>query len=179
MDLIKLVETDIYQQGRDMKQRLKRKRVSPALGILIVLALVAGVVLLSAAFFVIADLLRALGINAAFMQYAQYIVLIVAGVFIVRRYMTEYEYTLENDTLKVDRYTGARPRTLLLIKLLDIVSMDTRKPSSSRLQHLSFRSRKSGGVYITYTEDGRKKCAYLSLNAQMQEFISQGRDAKR
>lgn len=157
-----------------MKEKLKRKKLSSALGILVILAILAGVVALAAIIYVLTDALYAMGVNAAFMQYAQYVLLIIIGVLIVRRYLTEYEYALNGDELSIDRYIGQRQRNLLCIKTSQIVSIGKQPPGLRALERLTFKP-KSGAVYIVFKEDGKQRCAYFSPSEKLLEMIEEKR----
>lgn len=160
-----------------MKERLKRKKLSSALGILVILALFVCVVAMAAIIYVITDALYALGIDAAFMQYAQYVLLIVIGVLIVRRYLTEYEYALDGDELTIDRYIGQRERNLLCIKTRQIVSLGKQPPGLRGLERLTFKSKKSGVIYMVYTQDGAQKAACFSPSDELLDLIEKRRSS--
>lgn len=145
-----------------MKERIKRKQLSFAMGILVVLAVFVGIVLIAAASYVATQALYSYGITIPYFQYAQYIIYIILGVYIVRNYITEYEYTLTDNEISVDRLIGSRKRNLLRLRLNNIISVNKKSPRIRHVQHLTIRSRKSGGVYIVYLESGKEKCAYLS-----------------
>ena len=155
-----------------MKERLKRKKLSSALGVLVILAILAGVVALAAIIYVLTDALYAMGINAAFMQYAQYVILIIIGVLIVRRYLTEYEYTLKGDELSIDRYIGQRQRNLLCIKTSQIVSIGKQPPGVRALERLTFKS-KSGAVYIVFKENGKQRTGFFSPSNELLAMIEE------
>ena len=117
-----------------MKERLSRKKLSTPLGLLVVLGLVAGILLIYTAVFIAAD---ALGLRS-YHQYIAYALLIVLGVIIVRRWLTEYEYRVADGELIVERYLGDRSRELLRIRLKSILHLGPEKPRGLRLQRLTF-----------------------------------------
>jgi len=158
-----------------MKERLSRKKLSAWLGILTILGLLTGVVLLAAIIYVAADAMRAAGLNPFFMQYVEYVILIVAGIFIVRRWMTEYEYNLIDDELIIDRYIGRNPRNLLRIRLNAIVTVSKKQPDIKKKDRLTFRSKSKGVVYIVYRQNGEQKCMYFSPSDKLLALIEERR----
>ena len=136
-------------QGEAMKERLSRKKLSTPLGLLVVLGLVAGILLIYTAVFIVAD---ALGLRY-YHQYIAYALLIVLGVIIVRRWLTEYEYRVADGELIVVRYLGDRSRELLRIRLKNILHIGPEKPRGMRLQRLTFHSRRRGVTYVIYRQD--------------------------
>ena len=161
-----------------MKERFKRKKLSAWLGILVILGLVLGIIMLAAVIYVAADAMRAAGWQTWYMQYVEYILLIMAGIFIVRYWMTEYEYDLIDDELIFDRYIGQRPRSLLRLSLSSIVSVGTQKPNIKKLERLTFRSKKSGVTYIVYKQNGQQKCLYFSPSDEMLALIEKRRNTR-
>lgn len=158
-----------------MKERLSRKKLSTPLGLLVVLGLVAGILLIYTVVFIIAD---ALGLRY-YHQYIAYALLIVLGVFIVRRWLTEYEYRVVDDELIVERYLGSRGRELLRIRLKSILSLGPEKPRSLRLQRLTFHSHRHGVTYIIYRQDsGTEAGLFFSPSPALIELIEQRRGIK-
>ncbi|MFA5675500.1 MAG: hypothetical protein WDA65_03165 [Christensenellales bacterium] len=155
-----------------MKERIKRKKLSFAMGIAVVLALFAGVVFVAAAAYVASRALYSHGITVPYAQYAQYLFYIILGVYIVRNYITEYEYTVTDNQFIVDRILGSRQKNILRIHINDIVSINKTAPRKRPVQRLTFRSKKSGGVYMAYIESGKEKYIYLSLSADMLAFTA-------
>lgn len=158
-----------------MKERLTRRKLSTWLGILTVLGLLIGVVLLAAIIYVAADAMKAAGWNVTFMQYVEYVILIIIGILIVRHWMTEYEYNLIDDELIVDRYIGRHPRNLLRIRLSSIVSVGKAQPDIKKKDRLTFRSKSKGVVYIVYKHNGEQKCMYFSPSNDMLSLIEERR----
>lgn len=158
-----------------MKERLTRKKLSTWLGILIILGLLMGVVLLAAVIYVTADAMKAAGWNTTFMQYVEYVILIILGILIVRHWMTEYEYDLIDDELIVDRYLGRHPRNLMRIRLSSIVSVGKTEPNIKKKDKLTFRSKSKGVVYIIYKQNGEQKCLYFSPSEDMLSLIEERR----
>ncbi len=158
-----------------MKERLSRKKLSTWLGILAILGLLIGVVLLAAIIYVAADAMKAAGINTTFMQYVEYVILIVAGILIVRHWMTEYEYHLIDDELIIDRYVGRNPRNLLRIKLSSIVSVGKQEPNIKKKDRFTFRSKSKGVAYIVYKQNGEQKCMYFSPSTELLSLIEERR----
>jgi hypothetical protein len=158
-----------------MKERLTRKKLSTWLGILAILGLLIGVVLLAAIIYVAADAMKAAGWNTTFMQYVEYVILIIAGILIVRHWMTEYEYSLVDDELIIDRYIGRNPRNLLCIKLSSIVSVSKQEPDIKKKDKLTFRSKSKGVTYIVYKQNGEQKCMYFSPSDELLSFIEERR----
>lgn len=154
-----------------MKERIKRKQLSPAIGILVVISLLSGVVLLSVLINFAAYTLYCYGINIPFVQYVQYVIFIVIGIYIVRRFLTEYEYTVTKSELIVDRFLGGRQRNLLRIRLDEILSLSAQNPRKRAQQRLTFKPKKSGPVYIVYHESKKDKCAYFSPSDDMLSLL--------
>lgn len=161
-----------------MKERLTRKKLSTWLGILTILGLLIGVVLLAAVIYVAADAMKSAGWNTTFMQYVEYVILIVIGILIVRHWMTEYEYSVIDGELIVDRYIGRNPRNLLRIKLSSIVSVGRQEPDIKKQDRLTFKSKNKGVVYIVYKQNGEQKCMYFSPSDELLSLIEERR-AKR
>ncbi len=154
-----------------MKERIKRKNLSFAAGILVVLAIFAGIMIISAAAYIAGRALYSYGIDIPYAQYAQYVVFIVLGVYIVRNWITEYDYEVSDSELIVDRLLGSRQRNLLRLRLDSIVSINKTPPLKCPIARLTFRSKKSGGIFIVYCNFGKEKCAYLTPNADMIALI--------
>ncbi len=152
-----------------MRERLGRKKLSVPVGILVVLALLTGILLMSAVIFVLSD---ALGLRPYY-QYIDFALLIVIGVVIVRKWLTEYEYAVVDDELIVDRFIGSRSKNLFRIKLKSIVSISQDRPAHSKMQRLTYHSKRSGVTYIVYIQNGQEKCAYLSPSDAMRTMIGQ------
>ena len=158
-----------------MKERLKRKKIPVWLGMLCILGLLIGVVLLAAVIYVAADAMKAAGWNTVYMQYVEYVILIVAGILIVRHWMTEYEYDLVDDEFIVDRYIGQRPRNLLRLPLKSIVSVSRETPGIKKKERLTFKSKKRGVTYIVYKHKGCEKCMYFSPSDELLALIQKRR----
>ena len=156
-----------------MKERLHRKKLSAPLGILVVLGLVASILLIYAVVFIIAD---ALGVRL-YHQYVVYALLIVLGVFIVRRGLTEYEYDVVDDELIVERYIGDRGRELLRIKLKSILSLGPEKPQAAKLQRLTYRARRRGVTYLVYRKENGEAGFFFNPSPALIELIEQRRSA--
>lgn len=148
-----------------MRERLKRKELSAPMGILLIVLLLAVMVILSAAIFVIADCFNIGGI----LDYAKYLLFIVLGIIIIRKWITEYEYALVDNELFIDRYIGKRPRRLLLLKLSHITYIGKRVPDdySGKIHRLTYKSKRSDVTFIVYIEKDQKKCAYFSPSDSM------------
>lgn len=158
-----------------MKERLKRKKLPAWLGILVILGLLLCVVTLAAIIYVAADAMRSAGWETWYMQYIEYIILIAAGILIVRYWMTEYEYDVIDDELIIDRYIGQRPRNLLRIALRAIVSIGDEKPVAEKPERLTFKSKKSGVTYLVYKQNGQQKCIYFSPGDELLSLIEKRR----
>ena len=154
-----------------MKERLSRKKLSAPLGILVVLGLVAGILVLSAVVFIAADML---GLRLYY-QYIVFALLIIIGVLIVRKGLTEYEYTLADDELVVERYIGARGRELLRIRLKSIVSIGQDRPEAVKLQRLTYHAKRRGVTYIVYKLNSEERGAVLSPSSALLELIDKRR----
>ena len=154
-----------------MKQRLERKKLTAFLGVLVILALFAGLVLFMMLMHVVADLLRLVDIDTVFLPYVEYVLLIVLGVVIVRRWMTEYAYELIDDELIIDRYIGRNPRNLLRLRLRQITDIRTQAPDGCSVQRLTFKPKKHGIVYIVYVDADKKRCAAISPSTDFLELL--------
>ena len=157
-----------------MKERLSRKKLSAPLGILVVIGLVACILVLSAIIFVAAD---KLGLRLYY-QYVEYLLLIVIGVLIVRKWLTEYEYDVLDDELIIERYIGSRGKELLRIRLKSIVSIGSDKPAALKPQRLTYHSQKRGVTYIVYKQNDKERSAFFSPSSTLLELIGQRRGAK-
>jgi hypothetical protein len=136
-----------------------------------VLSLVAGILLIYAVVFIVAD---ALGLRL-YHQYVVYALLIVLGVFIVRRGLTEYEYDAVDDELIIERYIGERGRELLRIKLKSILSIGLEKPESVKLQRFTYRARRRGVTYLVYSKEGGDAGFFFNPSPALIELIEQRR----
>lgn len=154
-----------------MKERLSRKKLSAPLGILVVLGLVAGILVLSAIIFIAAD---KLGLRLYY-QYAELVLLIIIGLLIVRKWLTEYEYDVVDDELIARRYIGARGRELLRIRLKSIVSIGQDKPQTVSLHRLTYHPQRRGVTYIVYKQNGEERGAFFSPSSALLELIDQRR----
>lgn len=154
-----------------MKERLSRKKLSVPVGILVVLALFVGILLMSAVIFVLTD---ALGLRLYY-QYVVFALLIVIGIAIVRKWLTEYEYAVVDDELIIDRFIGSRPKNLFRIRLNRVVSISQDKPSCSKKQRLTYHPESHGVTYIVYLQDGEERCLYFSPSEAMRTLIDQRR----
>lgn len=152
-----------------MKERLKRQQPSTIAGIGIVLALVAGIIVFSMLMSLLATYLRMFyEWNTAFMQYIEYVILIVFGIWIVRRWLTEYEYELTGDEFVVDQVIGRRCKNLYRVALKDIAYIGPElSEASGHLQRLTFKRRKRGVVYIRSSG----KSVYFSPSEELLNMI--------
>lgn len=151
-----------------MKERLKRKQLSTWTGILTILGLIAGMFIIIAVLFVLADLL-----NFKYMDYIEYALFILIGILIIRKWLTEYEYIVVDDELFVDRYLGSRPRRLFSVRFSNIKYIGIKLPKSyrGRKQRLTYLPRRKDVVYIVYTDKGNQKCAFFSPSSDMLSLI--------
>ena len=152
-----------------MKERYKRKQVSALLGILITIGLLAAVLLLHGVMTAVNSVLE-----FRYMEFVEYGIFILAGIFIVRKWLTEYEYAAADGMLTVDRYIGSRPRRIFETKLKQIIYIGKEKPADykGKKVRLTFRSGRKDMVYIVYIKDDEKRCAFFSPSEDMVEFIS-------
>ncbi len=157
-----------------MKERLSRKKLSAPLGILVVVGLVAGILVLSAIIFIVAD---KLGVRLYY-QYIEFALLIVIGILIVRKWLTEYEYDVVDDELIIERYIGTRGKELLRIQLRSIVSIGSDKPEAIRPQRLTYHPQKRGVTYIVYKQNGQERGVFFSPSSALLELIGERRGAK-
>lgn len=155
----------------DMKERIKRKQLSAVLGILVILSLFLGVVLLSAAIHMVSHTLKAAGWDTTFMPYIEYLILILVGLLIVTRWLPEYEYTVIDDELYIDRYLGRRFKNLTCIRLSEIVSIGKSEPDIRQKARFTFKSKNQDVVYIVFKQDGQNKCGYFSPSKELLELI--------
>ncbi len=98
-----------------MVETLKRKQLSTGMGILAVLLIVALTLFLV---FTISFIQFVLNIN--WPQFIAYAIVIVAGVCIVKYYLTEYIYQIEKGRIIFYRKLGSREKELLAIPLRDM-----------------------------------------------------------
>ncbi len=151
-----------------MKERYKRRQLSTFVGILVTIGLVAVILFFHILISYIGTVLK-----VAFIEYIEYVLFILLGIWIVRKWITEYEYAIVDDELFVDRYIGRRPRRLFEIKLGQIIHIGSDLPSDydGKKQRLTFASRKRGVVYIVFIKDDDKKCVFFSPSEEMQAMI--------
>ena len=152
-----------------MKEKLKRRQPSTIAGIGIVLGLVVGIIVFSMLMSMLAIYLRtAYEWNTTFMQYIEFALLIVFGVWIVRRWLTEYEYEVTGDELIIGQLVGRRGKTLYRAKLKDITYIGPDfSEASGRPLRLTFKNRKRGVVYI----QSGGKYAYFSPSEELLKVI--------
>ncbi len=151
-----------------MKERYKRKQLSTIFGILIVIGLVAAILFLHILMIAVGKVL-----DISFMEYIEYVLFILIGIAIVRKWITEYEYAVVDDELFVDRYIGKRPRRLFEIKLGQIIYIGDTLPGDykGKKQRLTFASKRKGVIYIVFIKNDDKKCVYFSPGEKMQDMI--------
>lgn len=150
--------------GKEMKERLKRKPLPTALGILTIIGLFACILVLHGLMNVLAHLL-----NISFLEYIEYVLFILIGLLIIRRWIIEYEYAVVDDELYVDRYLGKRPKQLLAIKLNYITYIGKTLPNdyTGKKQRLTYKRRAKGVTYIVYISKDDKKCVYFSPSEKL------------
>ena len=151
-----------------MKEKFKRKQLPAILGFLIAIGLVAMVLLLHG----IATVVNSV-VNISFMEYIEYVILIVLGIVIVRKWLTEYEYEVSETTLAVNRVIGSRPRRIFECPMGQIIYIGREKPSDTkgRITKLTYSSEKKSRVYITYIKNDEKRCAVFSPSEGFADFI--------
>ena len=151
-----------------MRERLKRRQLSAFFGILIIIGLLIGIVIIAAAMYVLADAL-----NTGFIEYIEYILFILIGIIIIRKWITEYEYAIVDGEFFIDRILGKNPKRLFEIKLSAITYIGKTLPIdyNGKKQRLTYKAKRSGVVYIIYKSGGDKKCAYFSPSQQMVELL--------
>lgn len=151
-----------------MRERLRRRQLSMFVGIITIIALLICIIIIAAALYVLADAL-----NAAFIEYFQYALFIIIGILIIQKWITEYEYSIVDGELFVDRYLGKNPKRLFEIKLSRITYIGKTLPESynGKKQRLTYKSKRSGVVYIIYKSGEDKKCAYFSPSDRMIELL--------
>lgn len=151
-----------------MKERYKRKQLSTLVGILVTVGLVAAILFLHMLISAINTVLK-----VSFMEYIEYVLFILIGIAIVRKWITEYEYAVVDDELFVDRYIGKRARRLFELKLNHIVFIGDTLPNDfkGKKQRLTFAAKRKGVVYIVFIKDDDKKCVYFSPSEKMLDMI--------
>ena len=151
-----------------MKERLRHAQLSTIAGILMVIGLFAGILIIAMILYVVADAL-----NITFMEYIEYALFILIGIWIVKRWLTEYEYIVTNNELHADRYIGKRSKRLFSADLADItyIGKDLPKDFEGNKQRLTYKPKRSGIVYILYETGGETKCAYFSPSEKMLQYI--------
>jgi hypothetical protein len=153
-----------------MKERYRRKQLSTIVGILVTIGLVAAILFLHMLMSAINTYLK-----ITFMEYIEYVLFILIGLAIVRKWITEYEYAIVDDELFVDRYLGKRSRRVFEIPLRQIIHIGESLPSDYRgkKQRLTFASKRKGVVYIVFIKNDDKKCAYFSPSDKMLGIIKE------
>jgi len=151
-----------------MKERYKRRQLSTGVGILVTIGLVAAILFLHMLITAINTVL-----DISFMEYIEYVLFILAGIAIVRKWITEYEYVVVDDELFVERYIGTRNRRIFEVKLGQIIYIGDTLPSDykGKKQRLTFATRRRGVTYIVFIKDDDKKCAMFSPSEKMIELI--------
>ena len=151
-----------------MKERYKRRKLPTVVGILITIGIVGLVLLLHG----IATAINTV-VHASFMEYVEYIILIVLGIVIVRKWLTEYEYQADEEDFNVDRIIGSNPRRIFECPLRQIIYIGREKPQDSkgRLQKLTFAAGRKSRVYIAYIKDDEKRSAVFSPSEKFIEYI--------
>lgn len=151
-----------------MRERYKRKQLSTVLGILITIGLLACVLLLHGVMTAINSVL-----NVSFMEFIEYGIVVLVGIMIVRKWLTEYEYAAIDDEFFVDRYIGNRPRRIFYVKLGQIIYIGKEKPKDIKgsIKRLTFRSGKKDISYLVYIDKDEKRCAAFSPSDKMIELI--------
>ena len=151
-----------------MKERYKRRQLSTFVGILVTIGLVAAILLLHMLMSAINTVLE-----ITFMEYIEYVLFILIGLAIVRKWITENEYAVVDDELFVDRYIGKRNRRVFEIKLGQIIYIGDTLPSDykGKKQRLTYASRRRGVTYIVFIKSDEKKCAYFNPGEKMLEVI--------
>lgn len=138
------------------------------MGILITIGLLACVLLLHGIMTAINTVF-----DFPFMEFIEYGIVVIVGILIVRKWLTEYEYALIDDEFSVDRYIGKRPRRIFSTKLGQIIYFGKEKPKDYKgiVRRLTFRSGKKDLSYIVYIENDEKRCAAFSPSDKMAELI--------
>ena len=151
-----------------MRERCKRKQLSAVLGILVTLGLLVAVLLLHG---VMSAINTVLGFR--FMEFVEYALFILMGIFIVRKWLTEYEYAVIDDEFFVDRFIGSRPRRIFETKLGQVIYIGKEKPTDvkGKKKRLTFRTGKKDIVYMVFIENDEKRCAVFSASDEMSELI--------
>jgi hypothetical protein len=151
-----------------MKERYIRKQLPAILGILIAIGLVILVLLLHG----IATAVNSF-VGVSFMEYIEYVILIVLGIAIVRKWLTEYEYEVTEDSFAVNRAIGRRPRRIFECPTRHIIYIGRDKPSDTkgRITKLTYASGNKDKVYLTYIKNDEKRCAVFSPSEGLVEFI--------
>ena len=151
-----------------MKERYKRKRVSTVLGILITLMLLALILLLHGILTAINTVLE-----ISFMEFIEYGIILLIGILIVRKWLTEYEYTVTDDGFYVDRILGSRSRLIFGTSLSEIVYISKEKPKDfkGKTKRLTFRSGKKDKAYMVAVNDCQKICVVFSPSDKMTELL--------
>ena len=150
-----------------MKERYKRKTLPTALGILITIGLVGLVLLLHG----IATAIETY-IKFSLMEYIEYLLLIVLGIVIVRRWLTEYEYAADEENMTVERVIGSRPRRIFECPIKQMIYIGRQRPQDTKGRHtkLTFSGKKNR-AYITYIKDDEKRCAVFSPSDAFYDFL--------
>ncbi len=153
---------------RHMKERYKRKTLPALVGILITIGLVGLVLLLHG----IATAINTL-IQAAFMEYVEYVIIIFLGIVIVRKWLTEYEYEADEENFVVSRVIGNRPRRIFECPFRQMIFIGREKPQDTkgRMIKLTFAAGRKNLVYITYIKDDEKRCAVFSPSENFMEYL--------
>ena len=160
-------EANNESDKRLMRERFKRKQLSTVLGILVTIGLLVAVLLLHGIITAINSVLE-----FKLMEFVEYGILIIVGILIVRKWLTEYEYAVIDDELYIDRYIGSRPRRIFETKLGQVIYIGTEKPEDCKSKkRFTFRSGKKNVVYMVYIKNDEKQCAVFSPSDKMLKLI--------
>ena len=100
-----------------------------------------------------------------YLEYVLYLFLIGLALFIVKRYVTEYRYSLFSDEIIFEKIVGKRQTPLLVVRVWEIVKTgsihdDDYDPKSMELFDLTFN--KSSAKYILFKHNGEEKLVVYS-----------------
>jgi hypothetical protein len=96
-------------------QQVAKPKITPLVGLMLVLCFTLGTVILSVASFYMRHTFE-----IYYTEYTIYLFLVLACYFVIRKSVAEYRYCLYDDEIVVNRVIGQRQRNLLVLHLWEI-----------------------------------------------------------
>lgn len=157
-----------------MIRQIARLRVSIGKSILMVTVITVCVVLMSG---IVGYFRNNLGIRNT--EYVIYILLIVLGLYIVKKYLTEYRYSLFDDEVIIDRIVGNRVEALLVLRVREIEEHGLlSEMSEDKRQYveriIKANIRKIRCHYILFHRNGKRQMLVYNPTDEFAEALKKG-----